>query len=141
VLNPITLNRRGPRRGDPAGDHPRGCQVALLPEIGAKHPHIEVLPLDAAEPALQNADGGVDGYGLMGIGRRSRADGPGIGPVLPEEGPHPGPIPLRKAPSVTANQMLNDVLVAASTCGGTILDPAPGDRQETDPERRELPAP
>jgi hypothetical protein len=37
--------------------------------------------------------------------------------------------------------MLNDVLVAASSCGGAILDPATGDRQETDPERRELSAP
>jgi hypothetical protein len=138
VLDPVTLHPGRARGRDPAGKDPRGRQVTFLPQVGADYPHVEVLPLDASKPAVEHPDGRVYGNGLVIVGRGSRPDRTGIDAVLPEERADPSPVPLREGSGIAAEQLLNGVLVAAGTRGGTVLDPAPRDRQETDPEAREV---
>jgi hypothetical protein len=140
VLDPLTLDRAWPGRGHSPSHQPGRRQVALLAEIGSENPHIEVLPLYAPEPPLEDAKRGVDGDSLVVTGGCAGADRTGVGPVLPEERTHAAPIPFREAPCVSAEQMLNGVLVAAAAGGGTVLDPAPRNAQETEPERREVSA-
>ena len=122
----------------PPGDEPRRGQVALLTQVGAEYSDLEVLPLDASQPALQRPNRRVDGDRLPVVGGRAGPDRAGIAAVLPEERANAGPIALREAASIAAEQMLDGVLVAASTGGRMVLDAAPGDGQEADPNRREL---
>jgi hypothetical protein len=140
MLHPLSFGSTRAGRADPAGDHPGGRQIAFLPEIGPQHPHIEVLPLDAAKPPVERPQRGVNGNRLMVVAWRAGPDRTGIHAVLPEQRPHPAPIAAGEAPRIAVEQALDDVLVAASTGGGTVLDAAPRQQQETEPERRELSA-
>ena len=138
MLDPVALDARGSGRGDSPGHEPGRREVSFLAEIGPEDPHLEVLPLDPAEPPLQNPQGRVDRHRLVGIDRRAGSERTGIGSVLPEKSPDPPPISIRESAGVAAEQMLNSVLVAAAASGSTVFDAAAGNRQEADPERREV---
>ena len=138
MLDPIALDPAWSGRRYPAGREPRRGQVALLTQVGAENPYLEVLPLDASEPALQRPDGRVDGDRLPVVGWCARPDRSCIASVLPEERPHTRPVPPRKAPGIATEQVLDDVLIATGTGGSMVFDAAPGDSQEADPKRREL---
>jgi hypothetical protein len=138
MLDPLTLDPGRAGRGRASGNQPGRRQVAFLPQIRAEDPHLEVLAFDAVKPALQHAQGRIDRDRLVVIGWRSRSDRTSISAVLPEQRPRPPPVSLRETAGVAAEQMLDGILVAAGTCGGMVLDAAPGESQEADPERREL---
>ena len=127
MFDPVDLERTGSRRAAAVSKQPRGGEVAFLPQISTQYPDVEILRLDAAEPMIETPNGCIDGNGLVIIGRSARCDGPGVCAVLPEQRAHPAPVAPRQPLCVTAEQMLDAVLVPAAAGGGTIFNAAPGD--------------
>ncbi|MDF3053155.1 MAG: hypothetical protein K0S19_1260 [Geminicoccaceae bacterium] len=138
MLDPVALDARGSRRCDSPGGEPGRREVSFLAKIGTENPHLEVLPLDPSKPALQYPESGVDGHRLVYVDRRARSDRTGISTILPEQRPDPPPVSIRETAGVAAEQMLNGILVAAATSGSTVFDATTGNREEADPERREV---
>ncbi len=137
MLDPLSLDRSGSRRDATPGNDPHRGQIPLLAEVGSQHSHVEVLPLHAAQPPLENANRRVDGDGLVGIRRGARPQRTGVDSILPEERPHPCPVTLRQTQGISVQQLVDRIFVPASTSRGTILDPAAYTRQEADTEKRE----
>lgn len=80
---------------------------------------------------------GVDGDSLMVVGGSPGADGSGVRSILPEERPYPGPVSLGESPGITAEELVNPVLVLPGTGRGAVLYSAPRPNQESDEEDRE----
>lgn len=140
MLDPVPLDRSGAGRDSPPGNDPRRGKITLLAEVGAQNPRIEIFWLHPVEPALEHAERRVDGHDLMGVERCPRADGAGVGAVLPEQGADPGPVAPGEAPFVAAQELVDRVFVPPGTRWGTIFDPAPEAPQEADTKDREMQA-
>jgi hypothetical protein len=135
VFDPVDLERTGSRRAPAMSKQPGGGEVAFLPQISTQHPDVEILRLDAAEPMIETPNGHIDGNGLVIIGRCAGCDGAGVRAVLPEQRTNPAPVAAGQPLRVTAEQMLDAVLVATAAGGGTIFNAAPGDCQDAEVER------
>lgn len=95
MLDPVTLDRcRARRRAPPRHDPGRG-QVALLAEVRAQDPDVEILTLDSSKPPVEHPERRVDGDRLMVVGWDFRSDRSRVAAVLPEQGSDTGPVPLR----------------------------------------------
>ena len=137
MLHPIPLQRPRPGRGAPPGDDPRGREITLLAQVGPQDPHIKISGFDAVEPGVEHPERRVNGYGLMVVGRGARPDRSRVGTILPEERSHPRPIATGKTPLVTAEKLVDGVLVPPGPRGSAIFDPASETRQEAEAQRRE----
>ncbi len=134
MLDPISLDRHGPRGDPPPGDHPDRGQVALLAEVGPQDSHIEIPALHPPQPPLEDADRGVDGDRLVVIGGRAWPERSGVNAILPEKRPDADPVALRQTLGVSAQELMDRIFVPAGTGRGAILDPASRARQEADTE-------
>ena len=119
------------------GEEPGCSQIALLPQIGPEHAHIEVLRFYSPQIMIESTESRVDGNRLVIIRRSSRRDRAGVGTVLPEEGTHAAPIAEGQPLRVASEQMLNALLVAPTAGGGAVFDAASTKRQDADPNRKE----
>ena len=137
MLGPLPLGRGGSRRNPPPGDDPHGGQITLLSEVGSQDSHVEIFPLDSAEPPLENANDRVNGDRLVVIRRRAWPQWASVDPIRPEERPEPAPIALREPLRVLVQDHVDGIFVPAGAGRGAILDPASHTRQEADTEDRE----
>src|SRR4051812_41379198 len=80
---------------------------------------------------------GIDGDGLMVVGRGAGSDGAGVAAVLPKEGPHTGPVALRKPARILSQQLVNRIFVESCAGGSAVFDAASCACQETDAEYHE----
>lgn len=140
MLDPVPLDRSGPRGDPPPGDDPHRGQIALLAEVGSQNSHVEIPALHSAQPPLEDPDRRVDRDRLVVIGRRAGPERSCVNRIRPEERPHPGPVALRQALGVSAQELVDRIFIPAGTSWGAILDPASRARQETDAEDRETQA-
>ena len=137
MLDPVSFDCSGARRRAASGDQPGSGQVALLPEICPQYPHIEVLAFHTPEPAFENPECRIDGDRLMVVGWGARSDRSGVAGVLPEEGPHTGPVALGETQRILAEELVNGVFVAPSTRWGAVFYLASRAHQETNAEHRD----
>jgi hypothetical protein len=139
VLDPVSLDRRGPRGDAAPGDDPDRGQVSLLAEVSSQDSHVEIPALHPAQPPLEDADRGVDGDRLV-VGGRARPEGSGVSPLLPEERPDADPVALRQTLGISAQELVDRIFVPAGTGRGAILDSASRARQEADTKDSETQA-
>ncbi len=137
MLGPIALCRSRAGRSSAPRNDPRRGQIALLPEIRAQDPDVEILRFHSPEPPAEHAQRLVNGDSLMVAGRSTRPDRAGVSAVLPEERSDPGPVASREPSGVAAEQLVDRVLVPSGAGRRAILDPASCANQETDAEDRE----
>lgn len=140
MLDPVPLHRSGTGGDAPPGDDPHRCQVALLPEVGAQNPHVEIPRLHPPEPALQHVDGRIDGEDLVVVDRGAGADGAGVDPIGPEQRPDADPVAGGQPLGVAIEDLVNGVFVPPASGRGAILDPASRTCQETETEDRKTQA-
>lgn len=139
MLDPVPFGRPRPRGCAPSGDDPRCGQIALLAKIGPQDPDVEISGCYPLKPAVEHPKGRVDGYRLVVTGGRAWPDRAGVGAVLPEESAHAGPVAPGEPPGITAEELMDRVLVPAGARWGAVLDPALGAGQDSDKEDRETP--